>query len=78
MSRAWSSSAGRKGWHSWDCSPGQEELWAELRVALKELQESWRGSWDKGMEGQDTGNGRAGWDFGQELFPGRVGRAGTG
>uniref|UniRef100_A0A8C3RDP5 Activator 1 subunit 5 n=1 Tax=Cyanoderma ruficeps TaxID=181631 RepID=A0A8C3RDP5_9PASS len=36
--------------------------------------------WGQGLEGQDTGNGfplpegRAGWDIGQELFPGRVGR----
>ena len=47
---------------------------------LKGLQESCRGSWDKGWRGRTRGNGfplpqdRDGWDIGKELFPGRVGR----
>ncbi|RLV84247.1 hypothetical protein DV515_00016307 [Chloebia gouldiae] len=30
----WSSSAGRKGWQSWDCSPGEEKLWSDFTVAF--------------------------------------------
>ncbi|NXB51241.1 WHRN protein, partial [Leucopsar rothschildi] len=33
--------------------------------------------WGQGMEGQNI-EGRVRWDIGKELFPGRVGRAGTG
>ena len=67
MSRGWSSSAGSKGWHSWDCSPAQEKLWAELRVALqglKELQDRWRETIGKGW--RDSTQGMAASARGQE------------
>lgn len=54
----WSSSAGRKGWHSWHCSPAQEKLWAELRAALQGLeepQESWRETIARGCRDSTQG-----------------------
>ena len=73
------SGAGRAGGAHLDKRRIQEELRA-LPVAPGELERAW----EQGIEGQDIGNnfrlpeGRVRWDFGQELFPGRVGRAGTG
>ncbi|RMB91870.1 hypothetical protein DUI87_31732 [Hirundo rustica rustica] len=62
--------------------PGEEKLWGELSVAfqgLKELQERWRETFDKGGTGHrewlPLPEGRDGWDLGQELFLVRVGRA---
>ncbi|RLV88981.1 hypothetical protein DV515_00015119 [Chloebia gouldiae] len=70
MSRGWSSSAGRKGWHSWDCSPGEEKLWAELR----EPQETWRETIDKGWRDRTQGmaptaRGQGSWDIGNWELP---------
>ena len=79
----WSPFALEPGWESWECSPGEGKDPGRAQSplqGLKGLQESWRGTGDTGMEGQDTGNGfplpegRAGWEIGKEFLAGRVGR----
>jgi len=53
----WNPSAGKKGWENCGCSAWRR-LQGDLTAAfqyLKGLQDSWRGTFDKGMERQDKG-----------------------
>ena len=56
FSEARSTSALEPGWESWVCSPGEEKDAGRPQSpfqCLKGLQESWRGTWDEGLERQD-------------------------